>query len=59
MSMRMPRVAAMMRTPSLMTGPVLFEEGPLHQGYLIVHPMRLPKRDAEGLIESIQQILLK
>jgi len=39
--------------------PVLFEEGPLHQGYLIVHPMRLPEGDGERLIESIQRILSK
>jgi L-seryl-tRNA(Ser) seleniumtransferase len=37
--------------------PVLFEEGPLHEGNLIVHPMRLPEADAEELIVAVRGVL--
>jgi L-seryl-tRNA(Ser) seleniumtransferase len=37
--------------------PVLFEEGTLHKGYLIVHPVCLTDTDAHGLVESVKRIL--
>ncbi|MFV2070714.1 MAG: aminotransferase class V-fold PLP-dependent enzyme [Pirellulales bacterium] len=39
--------------------PVLFEEGPLDKGYLVIHPMCLSKDDVTSLVSSVRQVLLR
>ncbi|MFH1738892.1 MAG: aminotransferase class V-fold PLP-dependent enzyme [bacterium] len=37
--------------------PVLFEEGPLKKGYLIIHPMCLSEEDVGVLVDSVRGVL--
>jgi len=37
--------------------PVLFEEGPLEEGYLIIHPTCLSEEDASELIRTVRRVL--
>ena len=37
--------------------PILFEEGPLKKGYLVIHPMCLSLEDARALVKGVRRVL--
>jgi L-seryl-tRNA(Ser) seleniumtransferase len=37
--------------------PLVFEEGPLHKGYLIIHPMCLSDEDTYALVRAVREVL--